>query len=104
MNIQHDVNNLELDELVDSKSEVAPMFANNMDLVKNVKVRLTARLGDTEMTVDELFNLKPGSVVKLNQETNMPVEIELEGKVVARGTIVAVDDNFGLQISEINQD
>ena len=55
------------------------------------------------MTVDELFNLKSGSVVKLNTQTNMPIEIELEGKLVARGNIVAVDDNFGIQIIDICQ-
>lgn len=103
MSLQHDVNNVELDELSESNTEVAPIFSNNIDLVKNVKVQLTAKLGDCEMTVDELFKLKSGSVVTLDKETNMPLEIELEGKVVARGKIVAVDDNFGIQISEICQ-
>lgn len=101
--MQYDVNNLELDELHDKKTGTAPMFANNIDLVKNVKVKLTAVLGDSEITVDELFGLTQGSVVKLDKETTMPINIELEGKIIARGTLVAVDDNFGVQITEINQ-
>ncbi len=103
MNLQHDVKGLELDELSDTGEGTAPIFSKGIDLVKNVKVQLTVKLGDTEMTVDELFSLKQGSVVKLNKETTMPVDVELDGKVIARGMIVAVDDNFGIQITDINQ-
>lgn len=103
MNISHDVNDIELKELDESSTNSAPMFANNIDLVKNVKVQLTVRLGDAELTVDELFNLKNGSIVEIAKETNQPLDIELEGKLVARGTLVAVDDNFGIKITEIRQ-
>lgn len=103
MNISHDVNDIELQELDESNENSAPMFANNIDLVKNVKVELTVKLGDAELTVDELFNLKNGSVVEIRKGTNQPIDIELEGKLVARGTLVAVDDNFGIKITEIRQ-
>ena len=101
MSLQHDVKNLELDELKDSSMSGVPMFSKNIDLVKNVKVKLTAMLGNAEITVDELFNLQTGSVVKLEQETTTPILIELEGNVVAKGMLVAVDDNFGIKITEI---
>ena len=103
MNYQHDVNDIELNELVESEENGNPMFSNNIELVKNVKVQLTVKLGNSELTVDELFNLKSGSIVKLDKETNTPIDIELEGKLVARGVIVAVDDNFGVQITEVKQ-
>ena len=101
MNIQHDVKELEMDELEETPTSGAPLFSNNIDLVKNVKVKLSAILGDAEITVDELFNLKSGSVVKLNQEMTAPVIIQLEGNVVAKGTLVAVDDSFGIKITDI---
>jgi len=103
MTSQHDVNNYELDELNPDQAETKPMFANNMDLVRNVKVQLTIKLGDAELTVDELFTLEKGSIVKMIKETNQPLDIELEGKLIARGALVAVDDNFGIKITEIGQ-
>jgi flagellar motor switch protein FliN/FliY len=103
MSIQHDVNEIELAELAQEISDAKPMFENNIDLVKNVKVQLSVVLGDAELTVDELFNLKNGSVVTIDKETTQPLEIVLEGKVIARGTLVAVDDNFGIKITEIRQ-
>ena len=101
MSLQPEVNNIDLDELNDSSETETPLFSKNIDLVKNVKVDLTAILGNAEITVDELFNLKSGSVVKLIQETSTPLTIELEGSVVAKGMLVAVDDNFGIQITDI---
>ena len=101
MSLQPEVTNVDLDELHDSSESVAPMFSKNIDLVKNVKVNLTAILGDAEITVDELFNLKEGSVVKLEQETSTPLTIELDGNLIAKGMLVAVDDNFGIKITEI---
>lgn len=104
MSTQHDVSNYELDEISSNTADTKPFFANNLDLVKNVKVQLTIKLGNAELTVDELFNLKQGSVVEVQKEADQPLDIELDGKLVARGTIVAVDDNFGIKITEVNQD
>jgi len=103
MNAQHDVNNYEIEELSTAETDTSPIFTNNIDLVRNVKIRLTVKLGEAELTVDELFNLKKGSVVEIQKYTNQPLDIELEGKLVARGTIVTVDDNFGIKITEIRQ-
>ncbi|MEE8058559.1 MAG: FliM/FliN family flagellar motor switch protein [Pseudomonadales bacterium] len=78
------------------------LLEGSLDIIKNVKVKLEIRVGDAELTVDELMKLSKNSVVKLTRSTTAPVDMLLDGKVVARGHLVAADDNFGIQISELN--
>jgi len=101
MSFEHDVKEIELDELNDSSLSEMPMFTNNIELVKNVKVKLSVMLGGSELTVDELFNLKSGSIVKLDKLLSAPISVQLEGNIIAKGTLVAVDDNFGIKITDI---
>jgi flagellar motor switch protein FliN/FliY len=70
-------------------------------IFKDIQVDLRARLGEARMSVDELLALRTGSIVKLDAKLNSPVELRLNGSVVARGEIVAVGDQFGLRIIEI---
>lgn len=78
-----------------------PAIESHLELIRSVKVRLSASLGEAVLTVGELTSLKDGSVIKLDREAGDPVDIVLEGKVIARGHLVAVDDNFGVRISEL---
>jgi len=77
------------------------LLGENMDLIRNLKVRLAVSVGQCELTVKELFELRESMVLTLDKDTREPVEISLDGKVVARGTLVAVDDSFGVRITEI---
>ncbi len=96
------VQNIELEELSAKAGEGGSLLQGNMELVKNVKVKLEVRVGDAELTLGELFDLKQGSSVQLKQDISAPVDILLDGRVVARGSLVAVGDNFGVRISEIS--
>ncbi len=94
--------NIELDEAQSVPNEKSPaLIKRDMGLIKHVRVELVVEIGTAEMTVDELFALKAGDVVKLLQQVNEPPALNLDGKIVARGNLVAVDDNFGLQLTEI---
>ncbi len=73
------------------------------DVLKDVQVSLETHLGGAELTVQELLDLKSGSIVKLDQRLNELVELRLQGSVVARGEIVAVGDHFGVRILEIGK-
>jgi flagellar motor switch protein FliN/FliY len=96
------IDTLELEEARDqNNSQSASLIARDMDLIKHVKVQLVVELGTAEMTVDQFFALKAGDVVKLLQQVNEPASLCLDGKRVACGNLVAVEDNFGLQLTEI---
>jgi flagellar motor switch protein FliN/FliY len=77
------------------------LLGENMDLIRSLKVRLAVSVGRCELTVKELFELRENVVLTLDKDTREPVEISLDGKVVARGMLVAVDDSFGVRITEI---
>lgn len=77
------------------------LFNGNLSLIKDVKVKLEVIVGHTEVTVGELFSFKEQSVVKLDTATNAPVDIRLDGKTIAKGYLVVVEDNFGVCIDEI---
>lgn len=72
-------------------------------LIDNVAVELEAFLGSAPMTVADLTGLATGSVVQLDAQLNMPVELRLNGMAVARGELVAVGDKFGVRLTEITQ-
>jgi flagellar motor switch protein FliN/FliY len=78
------------------------LFRGNLDLIKGIEVTLSVVVGRSRLTVEQLFALKEGSSVKLEAAVADPVELYLDGKLVGRGELVAVDDNFGIRISEIN--
>lgn len=70
-------------------------------LIDSVAVELDAVLGQAQMTVGALTALKPGAVVPLAAPLNHPVELRLGDAIVARGELVAVEDCFGVRLTEI---
>lgn len=77
-------------------------FSVNRDVLRGVPVSLEAKLGNAAMTVDALLDLKAGSVVTLDANLSDFIDLNLNGNLVARGEIVAVGDQFGVRITEID--
>ncbi len=69
--------------------------------LRGVRVKLTVCVGSAEVTVGELLDAKAEQVVKLDAMVDQPVDVLLDGQVVARGTLVAVEDRFGVRITEL---
>lgn len=67
----------------------------------DIPMRLEVVVGSTTMTLGELLQLAPGSVVELEQSVESPVDIKVNGKLVAKGEIVIVEDRFGVRIIDI---
>lgn len=95
------VQKIKLSPFEESSGVGAPAVANGLDIIKDIKVRLSVRVGEAELTVQRLFELQEGQVVDLDKQTNEPVDIIVDGHTVARGTLVAVDENFGVRITEV---
>ncbi|MBG0826067.1 flagellar motor switch protein FliN [Planomonospora sp. ID91781] len=71
------------------------------DLLHDVEMSVTAELGRTRMTVRELLSLAPGAVVELDRAAGSPVDLLVNGRLVARGEVVVIDENFGIRVTEI---
>lgn len=97
------VSNIELAELTGS-GDRTPALGERLDLIGHVKVKLTVALGAAELTVAKLFSLSPNDVVALDRSVEAPVDIRLNDKVIARGTLVAVGDNFGVRVTDISRE
>lgn len=83
----------------------APLLSDTLPPEVNpllsVKARLTVCVGTTTLTVGELMAAKEQQVLRLDSKVAQPVDLLLEGKVVARGQLVAVDEHFGVRITEL---
>lgn len=95
------VDNLSVSELEEGPKGAPPLLSGKLDIVKNVKVKLEVRIGEAELTVDELMGLSKGAVVALTKSLNSPIELLLDGNLIAYGTLVAADESFGIQITEL---
>jgi flagellar motor switch protein FliN len=67
----------------------------------NVPVELAVEIGRTTMTIGETLSLAPGSIVSLNRLAGEPVDLLVNGKVIAQGEVVVIDEEFGLRITDI---
>lgn len=75
--------------------------AENLGLLMQVPLHLTVELGACTMPVAEILKLGPGSVIELDRAANAPVELLVNNQPIARGEVVAVEDSFGLRITEL---
>lgn len=75
--------------------------AKNIDLLLDVKVNLSVQLGSCELPMKEVMELAPGVVIQLKQEAKDPVGLLVNGKLVAYGEVVVVEDHFGIKINEL---
>ena len=73
----------------------------NIDMILDVRLNVTARLGRVEMPIGEILGLGPGSIIEVGHNVDEPVELLVNGKLIARGDVVVVDEKFGLRITEI---
>ena len=73
----------------------------NLNLVMDVPVSLTIELGSCQLPMKEVLQLNVGSVVQLDKPADAPVELSVNGKLIARGEVVVVEDRFGVKITEV---
>jgi flagellar motor switch protein FliN/FliY len=75
--------------------------AQNIDLILDIQLKLAARLGQVEMQIGEILKLVPGSVIDIDRFVEEPIELLVNDRLIARGEIVVVQENFGVRITEI---
>ncbi|MBL9077458.1 MAG: flagellar motor switch protein FliN [Planctomycetes bacterium] len=75
--------------------------ARNLDLLLDVEIPISVEVGRAQMSLDDVLRLVPGSVIALDKKAEEPVDLRVNGKLVARGEVVLVDDAYGLRITQI---
>lgn len=84
-------------------ADAAGNDAANLDLVMDVELNVTLRFGQRQLALREVLELTSGSVVELDRQVDEPVELILDGRVVARGEAVIIDGNYGMRVTQLVQ-
>jgi flagellar motor switch protein FliN/FliY len=77
------------------------MEEKTLDIVLDVKVKVTVQLGSVQLPMREVLEMASGSIVQLTQHASDPVGLFVNDKLVAYGEVVVVEDNFGIKITEL---
>lgn len=83
------------------QSNYQPKEIANIDLIMDVPLQITVELGKSRKTIREILALGPGSVVELDKLAGEPVDLLVNGKLLAKGEVVVIDENFGIRITDI---
>ena len=96
---------VELETLVDAPQPAVPsqgpVADGDLALVLEVPVELAVEIGRTTMTVRETLAIAPGSIIALDRMAGEPVDLLVNGRQIARGEVVAIDEEFGLRVTEV---
>jgi flagellar motor switch protein FliN/FliY len=76
-------------------------FTNDIDFILDIPVQLTVELGRTKIAIKNLLQLAQGSVVELNGMAGEPMDVLVNGCIVAQGEVVVVNDKFGIRLTDI---
>jgi flagellar motor switch protein FliN/FliY len=78
-----------------------PPAPGRLDLLRGVEMQASVELGRARLTLNELLNLRDGAVLELDRAAGEPADLSVNGRLIARGEIVVVDENYALRITEI---
>lgn len=96
---QSDISAVKYPQFADSN--IAPPISTEMSLLLDVPMTLTVELGRTSRLVKEILGLGEGSVIELDKLAGEPVDLLVNGKLIAKGEVVVIDENFGVRITDI---
>lgn len=82
-------------------SGAASQMPANIDLLMDVQMVLTVELGRTKKYVKDIFQLGEGSIIELDKLAGEPVDLLANGKLIAKGEVVVIDENFGVRVTDI---
>ena len=90
------------DELESQPGKSAPAGADvNLNLVLDVPVNIAIRVGSTDISIRDLVGLVEGSVIALDQDASEPMDVLVNGMLIAHGEIVVVDEKFGVRLTDV---
>ncbi|MEG0115040.1 MAG: flagellar motor switch protein FliN, partial [Hydrogenoanaerobacterium sp.] len=79
----------------------AAVMGGNMNLIMNVPLNVSIEIGKTKRKIKDIMNFTQGTVIELEKQAGAPVDIIVNGQLLAHGDVVVIDDNFGVRITEI---
>ena len=88
---------------LDGKDAAAGLEVAGMDLLMDVHMEMTVELGRARLSIGEIMELSQGSVIELDKMAGEPVDLRINGVLLAQGEVIVMDDVFGVRITRLNQ-
>ena len=73
----------------------------NINLIMDVPLEVTVELGRTSKSIHDILDFAPGTIIELNKIAGEPIDVLVNGKYVAKGEVVVIEESFGIRITEI---
>ena len=73
----------------------------NLSILLDVPVTVSAEIGKTTLPLEKILSLGPGAVVELDKKSEEPIDVRVNGKLIAMGEVVVVDDSYGIRITQV---
>ncbi|ALQ08953.1 MULTISPECIES: flagellar motor switch protein FliN [Pseudoalteromonas] len=91
----------ELDELSDSKHEISGDEKRKLDTILDIPVTISMEVGRSKINIRNLLQLNQGSVVELDRVAGEPLDVLVNGTLIAHGEVVVVNDKFGIRLTDV---
>ena len=96
-------NNLDISKFENVERPKKTTYNNSTcNLLLDVELNMSAILGETDISLKQILDLTKGSMIELSNKTTEPIKLLANGYEVAKGEVVIIEDNFGIRITEIN--
>lgn len=96
-----DVNAVDLDELIDDGGPVTSADGQDLDVILDIPVSISMEVGRTSITIRNLLQLNQGSVIELDRLAGEPLDVLVNGTLVAHGEVVVVNEKFGIRMTDV---
>ena len=95
------VNNVELDELQDTSAPLSAEAHARLDSILDIPVTISMEVGRSKINIRNLLQLNQGSVVELDRIAGEPLDVLVNGTLIAHGEVVVVNDKFGIRLTDV---
>ncbi|GIU53348.1 MULTISPECIES: flagellar motor switch protein FliN [Shewanella] len=92
---------VELDELVDESAPISQDEADKLDSIMDIPVTISMEVGRSFISIRNLLQLNQGSVVELDRVAGEPLDVMVNGTLIAHGEVVVVNDKFGIRLTDV---
>tara|TARA_R110001583_G_scaffold17262_7_gene70029 strand:- start:4563 stop:5033 length:471 start_codon:yes stop_codon:yes gene_type:complete len=92
---------VDLNELVDDSRPMASGDNPDLDVILDIPVSLSMEVGSTEIAIRNLLQLSQGSVIELDRMAGEPLDVRVNGTLIAHGEVVVVNDRFGIRLTDV---
>ncbi|MCL1141680.1 flagellar motor switch protein FliN [Shewanella gaetbuli] len=92
---------VELDELVDDAKPISKEEAEKLDSILDIPVTISMEVGRSFISIRNLLQLNQGSVVELDRVAGEPLDVMVNGTLIAHGEVVVVNDKFGIRLTDV---